>query len=150
VGLERGPLSLVSTTEELLEWKNSWSGLESRKYGREDLLSWSRDTLYPQNLPLTSTTSGSSSVGIVRSRTQGRVRVFLVLVYRYTGKTENMKLHYKWHKIRAPHRKYRISSMPQTRAVDEWQFCQKTLLWWWPIESKHVARLNFQTLNSNN
>jgi hypothetical protein len=32
VGLERGPLSLVSITEELLEWKSSGS----------------RDTLYPQ------------------------------------------------------------------------------------------------------
>jgi hypothetical protein len=33
-GLERGPLSLVSTTEELLERKSSDSGLESREYGR--------------------------------------------------------------------------------------------------------------------
>jgi hypothetical protein len=30
VGLERGPLSLVSITEELLEWKSSGSGLENR------------------------------------------------------------------------------------------------------------------------
>jgi hypothetical protein len=35
VGLERGPLSLVSTIEELLERK-SGSGLESREYGRRD------------------------------------------------------------------------------------------------------------------
>jgi hypothetical protein len=28
--LERGPLSLVKTTEELLEWKSSGSGLENR------------------------------------------------------------------------------------------------------------------------
>jgi hypothetical protein len=34
VGLKRGPLSLVSTIEELLEGKNSGSGLESREYGR--------------------------------------------------------------------------------------------------------------------
>jgi hypothetical protein len=33
VGLERGPLSLVSTVEELLGRKNSGSGLESREYG---------------------------------------------------------------------------------------------------------------------
>jgi hypothetical protein len=33
VGLERGPLSLVSTIEELLERKSSGSGLESREYG---------------------------------------------------------------------------------------------------------------------
>jgi hypothetical protein len=31
VGVERGPLSLVSTTEELLERKNSGSGLEDRE-----------------------------------------------------------------------------------------------------------------------
>jgi hypothetical protein len=38
VGLERGPLSLVSTTEELLERKNSGSGLEGREYGTGDPL----------------------------------------------------------------------------------------------------------------
>jgi hypothetical protein len=36
VGLERGPLSLLSTTEELLGRKSSGSGLESREYGRRD------------------------------------------------------------------------------------------------------------------
>jgi hypothetical protein len=36
VGLERGPLSLVSTTEELLGRKSSGFGLESREYGRRD------------------------------------------------------------------------------------------------------------------
>jgi hypothetical protein len=30
VGLERGPLSLVSLTEELLEWKSSGSALENQ------------------------------------------------------------------------------------------------------------------------
>jgi hypothetical protein len=34
VGLERGPLSLVSTTEELLEIESSGSDLENRDYGR--------------------------------------------------------------------------------------------------------------------
>jgi hypothetical protein len=34
VGLERGALSLVSTTEKLLQRKHSGSGLESRDYGR--------------------------------------------------------------------------------------------------------------------
>jgi hypothetical protein len=34
VGLERGPFSLVSTIEELLERKSSCSGLESLDYGR--------------------------------------------------------------------------------------------------------------------
>jgi hypothetical protein len=36
VDLERGPLSLVSTIEELLERKRSNSGLEIREYGRRD------------------------------------------------------------------------------------------------------------------
>jgi hypothetical protein len=61
------PLSLMSTIEELLERKSSGSGLEMLKYGRRDL---SRDTLYPQKLTLTSPTSGSRSVGKVRSRTK--------------------------------------------------------------------------------
>jgi hypothetical protein len=36
VGLERVPLSLVSTIEGLLERKSSGSCLESREYGRRD------------------------------------------------------------------------------------------------------------------
>jgi hypothetical protein len=36
VGLERGPLSLVSATEELLGRKRSGFGLEKRGYGRRD------------------------------------------------------------------------------------------------------------------
>jgi hypothetical protein len=36
VGLERGPLSFVSTIEELLERKSSGSGLENRDYGRRE------------------------------------------------------------------------------------------------------------------
>jgi hypothetical protein len=36
VGLEQGPLSLVSTTEELLERKSSGYGLENRNYGLGD------------------------------------------------------------------------------------------------------------------
>jgi hypothetical protein len=67
VGLERGALSLASTTEELLDRKSSGFGLEIREYGRVDQLGWPRDTLYPQKSALTSPTSGSQSVGIVRS-----------------------------------------------------------------------------------
>jgi hypothetical protein len=72
VGLERSPLSLVSTTEVLFEIKNSGSGLENRDYGRRDSSRWQRGTLYPQQLTLTSLTSGGHSVGIVRSRTPWR------------------------------------------------------------------------------
>jgi hypothetical protein len=70
VCLEQGPLSLVSTTEELLDKKNSSSCLENREYGRRDPLCWSRGTLYPQKLAITSPTSGGRSVGIVRLWTQ--------------------------------------------------------------------------------
>jgi hypothetical protein len=43
VGLERGTLSLVSTTE-LLEKKGSGSGLENREYGHKHLSRWPHDT----------------------------------------------------------------------------------------------------------
>jgi hypothetical protein len=68
VGLERGLLSLVSKTEELLGRNSSGSGLENREYGCGDPLRLPRDTLYPQKLALTSPTSGGRSVGIVRLR----------------------------------------------------------------------------------
>jgi hypothetical protein len=70
VGLERGPLSLVSTAEELLDKKSSGSCLENREYGRSDPSRWPRGTLYPHKLATTSPRSGGRSVGIIRSRTQ--------------------------------------------------------------------------------
>jgi hypothetical protein len=78
VGLERGPLSLVSIIEELLGGNSSGSGLESREYGRRNLSFWPRDTLYPQTLAITSPTSCGLSVGIVRSRTKATEFFFLV------------------------------------------------------------------------
>jgi hypothetical protein len=54
VGLERGPLSLMSITKELLGRKSGGSGLETRDYGLRD----------PK--------SDGRLVGIVRSRTQAR------------------------------------------------------------------------------
>jgi hypothetical protein len=36
VSLDRGPLSLVSTTEELHERESSGSGLDNREYGRRE------------------------------------------------------------------------------------------------------------------
>jgi hypothetical protein len=76
MGLERGPLSLMSTTDELLGRNSSDSGLENREYGHGDPLPWPRDTLYPQRLTLTSPTCGSRSVGIVRLRTKTTEFVF--------------------------------------------------------------------------
>jgi hypothetical protein len=69
VGLERGPLSLVSTTEELLERNGSGSGLESWEYGRRDPSRWPCCTLYLQKFSLTSPTSDGCSASIVLSRT---------------------------------------------------------------------------------
>jgi hypothetical protein len=62
MGLERGPLSLMSTTEEVLERKSSGSGVEIREYARKDPPCGPRDTLHPQKLVLTSSTSGGRSL----------------------------------------------------------------------------------------
>jgi hypothetical protein len=70
VGLERGPLSLVSTTEELLGRKSSASCLERREYGSRDPSRWPPGTLYPQKLAQISPTSGDRSGSIVGSWTQ--------------------------------------------------------------------------------
>jgi hypothetical protein len=82
VGLVRGPLSLVSTTQEQLERKSSGCGLEIWNYGRRDPPRWPRDTpLYPQKLALTLPTNGGRSDGIVRSRTQAtELLILLTLV----------------------------------------------------------------------
>jgi hypothetical protein len=69
LSLERGPLSLVSTIEELLGRNSNSSVLENGEYGRGDQLPWPRDTLYPQNLELTSPTS-CRSFGLVRLQTK--------------------------------------------------------------------------------
>jgi hypothetical protein len=70
VGLERGPLSLVSTTEELLERKCSGSGLENREYGRRDPSRWPRSTLYPQKLSenVLPVQFGTSSLYLTRNK----------------------------------------------------------------------------------
>jgi hypothetical protein len=70
VGLERGPLSLMSTTEELLGRKSCGFVLGNWDYDRRDPPRWPRDILYLQKLALSSPTSGGRSVGIVRSRTK--------------------------------------------------------------------------------
>jgi hypothetical protein len=75
VGLERCPLSLVSTPEELLERRSSGSFLENREYSR----TYPRSIVYPQKLALTSLTSGGrSSVELVHGL---RPRSLVVLLY---------------------------------------------------------------------
>jgi hypothetical protein len=73
VYLERGPLSLVSSIEALLERKNSSYGLENRDYGLTDYAT----PFYPQYLMLASPTSGDRSFGIVRSRIQATEFAFV-------------------------------------------------------------------------
>jgi hypothetical protein len=68
VGLERGPLSLVRITEELLEWKSSGSGSRKPRLMAVGIRCAGHATLYPQRLALTSPTCGRRSVGIVRLR----------------------------------------------------------------------------------
>jgi hypothetical protein len=69
MGLERGPLSLVSTTEELLKRKGSSSGLESRDYCCKDPQRWPLDASLSAKVGNTSPPS-CRSVGIVSSRTK--------------------------------------------------------------------------------
>jgi hypothetical protein len=57
MGLERGPLSLVSTIVELLERKSGGCDLETRDYGRRG--SAEQTTLHPQKLVLTSPIGGA-------------------------------------------------------------------------------------------
>jgi hypothetical protein len=80
VGLERGPLSLVCTTEELLDKKSCGSCLEieNTAVGIRDA-----DHVAPsirRKLAITSPTSGGRSVGIVRLRTQTMEFSFLYIV----------------------------------------------------------------------
>jgi hypothetical protein len=65
------------------------TGLENRDYGHRDPSNWPRGTVYPQKLALTLLTSGGSSVGIVRSRTQAtEFRLLARFKYsNYTSKT---------------------------------------------------------------
>jgi hypothetical protein len=91
VGLERGPLSLMSTIEELLERKSSGSGVGNPDYGLRDLSHWPRGTLYPQKFALTSPTRGSPSVGIVRSWAQATEFFFSVLRPSITFNRQNFE-----------------------------------------------------------
>jgi hypothetical protein len=65
VGLEWGPLSLMSAIQELLGRNTSGSSPEIREYGRRDPSRRPHATLYPQNVSLTSPTNDDRSVDIV-------------------------------------------------------------------------------------
>jgi hypothetical protein len=91
LGLERDPLSLVSTTEELLDRK-----VEAPVYKTENTAIGIRhaDHVAPsirKKLAFTSPTSGGRSVGMVRSRTQ-TMEVFIIgkIEYFRRRKDENI------------------------------------------------------------
>jgi hypothetical protein len=94
-GLERGPLSLASTIEELFERKRSGSGLENRDYGRRgsDALTM-RHPLYSQKLALTSPTSGGHSVSIVRS--QNQTMEFFAYLFNYAARNSPYTYMKEW------------------------------------------------------
>jgi hypothetical protein len=90
LGLERGPLSLASTIEELLERKSSGFGLEKRDYGhRGSAALTTRHPSIRKILALTSPASGGRSVGILRSRTQGTEFLCMLLSYAFSRKFSN-------------------------------------------------------------
>jgi hypothetical protein len=84
VCLERGLLSLVSTTEELLDRK-----VAAPVYKTENT------AVYLQELAITSPTSGGLSVGIVRSRTQ-TMEFFLSVVSATLGDGLVVGLSARW------------------------------------------------------
>jgi hypothetical protein len=81
VCLERGPLNLVITTEELLEWKSSGSGLENREQWPWGSVALTSRHPLSAKLALSSPTFGGLSVGIVRLRTKAtEFKTFLMHV----------------------------------------------------------------------
>jgi hypothetical protein len=75
VGLERGPLSLVSTNEELLGRKSSECGLESPEYGRRDPSRGPHGILYPQKVGI-NFSDKRRSLGIIRSRQTTEIFIY--------------------------------------------------------------------------
>jgi hypothetical protein len=80
VGLERGPLGLVTVTEELLQWKSSGSESRKSRLTAVGIRCADHATLSIRKmLALTSPTGGGRSVGIVRLLTKA-TEFSLVLV----------------------------------------------------------------------
>jgi hypothetical protein len=70
VDLERGPLSIVSTTEELLDRKIAAPVYKTENTAVENRHADHVEPSIRKKLAITSPTSGGRSAGIVRSRTQ--------------------------------------------------------------------------------
>jgi hypothetical protein len=81
VGLERGLRSLESTNEELLRGKSIGSGLEIQNTAVGIRRTDHTTHLFPQNLSLTSQTSGGRPVGIVRSWTKATKLLLLLILF---------------------------------------------------------------------
>jgi hypothetical protein len=129
VSLERGPLSLVSTTEELLDRNVAAPVKKIREYGRRDPSRWPRGTLYWQKLAITSPTSCGRSVGIVRSRTQAMEFKFkFFFKHTFLSLRISSSLQYNW------------STLTRTRALHFWldlkQFFQGSYHEGWQFQSQ--------------
>jgi hypothetical protein len=86
VDLERGPLSLVIITEEVLEWKSSCYGSTNTRLTVVGIRCADHATLsIRKKLALTSPISNGRSVGIVRLRTKATEFSF----YRLNEENEN-------------------------------------------------------------
>jgi hypothetical protein len=95
MGLEWGPLSLVSTTEELLDRK-----VAASVYKTENTAVGIRHTdhvapFIHQKLAITSPTSGGHSVGIVRPRTQTMEFFCITLDYQDYSCTCSLQIAYR-------------------------------------------------------
>jgi hypothetical protein len=73
-GLERGPLSLVRTTDELLE---AAPVKKTETINRGNPFRWPRDTLYPQKLALASPTIGGRSIWFARGPKPRRLVLYI-------------------------------------------------------------------------
>jgi hypothetical protein len=90
--LERGPLSLVNTIEELLESKTSCFDLEN------DINADHATLRYPEFLSLTSLTSGGLSIGIVHSLTKAEEFVLLFVHFCHSRCLSLARIQYAHHR----------------------------------------------------
>jgi hypothetical protein len=85
VGLEWGPLKLVSTIHDILE-RSSGSGLENRNYDSWDPSRWSHDNFYRQKLALTLPTCCGRSAARSRTKATELVNGFRVATLQLNSK----------------------------------------------------------------
>jgi hypothetical protein len=81
VGLEWGPFSLVSTTEELLGRESSGSGLEIREYSRRNLSCWPRGANKRRSLGWYSSLADSNHKLLYHSEVSSTLAYYVILFY---------------------------------------------------------------------